>query len=194
MENDILAQFGSRLKRIRTAKNLSQEELSRLSGIDRTYISDVERGIRNISIANVTALANALEVPVYQLFLWNDNLLERWQISFAEMEALIRDNPSLRGFLIGYFAESKLRETLAKDKRVTNLRKFDDHDRSRKHDLVVVYKGNEYSFEVKSLQTGSVKRSRREGIEWEGRFQCDASDRRKIKLGSGQEVETTCLT
>lgn len=73
------------------------------------------------------------------------------------------------------------------------MKKFDDHDRDNKHDLVLTYRGQEFSFEIKSLQTATVKPSQVEGVELEARFQCDASDRRKIRLGNGQEVETTCL-
>lgn len=193
MQKEVLKQFGQRLKEIRNLKGLSQEQLSHITDIDRSYISDVERGLRNISIENVTALADALEVPVYQLFLGQNNLLERWDINLSQLEELILKNPSLRGFLIGYLAEAKVRELLAKDKRISSLKKFDDHDRENKHDLVITYKGKEYSFEIKSLQTATVKPSKTEGIELEARFQCDASDRRKIKLKSGQEVETTCL-
>lgn len=120
-------------------------------------------------------------------------MFERWDVSLSQIERLIIDNPSLRGFLIGYLAEGKLQEMFERDKRVSSARKYDDHDRSRKHDLVVIYKGRAFSIEIKSLQTASVKPSTIAGIELEARFQCDASDRRKIKLKNGQEVETTCL-
>ena len=193
MQKDILKQFGQRLKEIRTAKGLSQEQLSDLTDIDRSYISDVERGLRNIAIENVTALAEALKVPVYQFFLNADNLLEKWDINLRQLEELILKNPSLRGFIIGYLAEAKVRELFANDRRITSLKKFDDHDRTNKHDLVITYKGKEYSFEIKSLQTATVKPSKQDNIELEARFQCDASDRRKIKLRSGKIVETTCL-
>jgi hypothetical protein len=67
--------------------------------------------------------------------------LERWDINLGELEELILKNPSLCGFLTGYLAEAKVREMLSKDKRVSALKKFDDHDRTNKHDLVITYKG-----------------------------------------------------
>ena len=65
----ITEQFGERLKKIRTQKSLSQEQLSYLADIDRSYISDVERGARNISLENIYKLASALNIPPYLLFI-----------------------------------------------------------------------------------------------------------------------------
>jgi len=76
------------------------------------------------------------------------------------------------------------------DKRISNIRKYDDHDRSKKSDLVFVYKKADVSIEVKSLQTKTI---RREGNIFFGKVQCDASDKRPIKLPNGTVVSTTCL-
>lgn len=46
---------------------ISQEELAELSGLHRTYVSSVERGIKNISIDNMEKLANALGVDIREL-------------------------------------------------------------------------------------------------------------------------------
>ena len=54
--------FASNLKRIRTTQELSQENLAFMCGLHRTYISDVERGNRNISIDNIEKIALALDV------------------------------------------------------------------------------------------------------------------------------------
>lgn len=59
--------FGQKLKEIRVMVKISQEELAGLANLDRTYISSVERGKRNISIRNIFKLANALNIPPYQL-------------------------------------------------------------------------------------------------------------------------------
>lgn len=61
---DILA---VNLRRIRAEKELSQEALADLCQIDRTYISGVERGLRNLSIDNLERLAAALRVEPWQL-------------------------------------------------------------------------------------------------------------------------------
>ena len=60
--------FGRRVRELRLAHGLSQEELAERAGIHRTYISDVERGERNVGLENIKAIAAALEVPAAQLF------------------------------------------------------------------------------------------------------------------------------
>ncbi|MCI0561569.1 MAG: hypothetical protein MN733_24030, partial [Nitrososphaera sp.] len=68
--------------------------------------------------------------------------------------------------------------------------KYDDHDRSRPSDLEIYYRGFPITIEVKSLQTASVERS---GDRYYGKFQCDASDRRTVRLPNGEAIQTTCL-
>ncbi|TAG51891.1 MAG: XRE family transcriptional regulator, partial [Runella slithyformis] len=160
MQNEmVLQKFGARLKALRQAQKISQEQLSERAGIDRSYISDVERGLRNIALQNIDNLANALAVPVYFFFLEENSLLLRWEVNLEELETLIQQNPSLRGFLMGYLAEAKLNDFFRKDKRVSSLKKFNDHDRTNKSDLTIGYKGREYAIEIKSLQTSTVKKS-----------------------------------
>jgi len=65
---DIKVMFGLRLRQIRKAKGISQEKLMMSTGIHRTYISEVERGIRNISIVNVYKISQNLEVDIRDLF------------------------------------------------------------------------------------------------------------------------------
>jgi transcriptional regulator with XRE-family HTH domain len=64
---DLLTAFGERVRELRTALGLSQEELGFRSDLDRTYISDIERGKRNVSLINISALARALQVDPSQL-------------------------------------------------------------------------------------------------------------------------------
>lgn len=54
--------FGTKLKQLRLAAKLSQEELASRAGIDRTYVSSCERGRRNISLQTIYRLAAALGV------------------------------------------------------------------------------------------------------------------------------------
>jgi len=70
---NILKEFGQHLKNIRVSRNLSQEKLSQIADLDRTYISGVERGVRNISLINIVRLAEALEVPPSELFLFGES-------------------------------------------------------------------------------------------------------------------------
>jgi transcriptional regulator with XRE-family HTH domain len=68
MLNQILIEeFGKRIRQLRTERNLSQEELSFLTGFHRTYIGMVERGERNISLSNIGVFARAFEMPISKL-------------------------------------------------------------------------------------------------------------------------------
>ncbi|QEO15607.1 helix-turn-helix transcriptional regulator [Agromyces intestinalis] len=60
--------LGDRVRELRLSRGISQEQLAHLAGLDRTYVSGVERGHRNIGIDNVYKLADALGVPVSDLF------------------------------------------------------------------------------------------------------------------------------
>jgi transcriptional regulator with XRE-family HTH domain len=68
MMSDIRSQLGQRVRELRKSKGLSQEQLAHLSGLSRQYITDVERGARNIAIVNVEKIAKALEIPLSKLF------------------------------------------------------------------------------------------------------------------------------
>jgi len=62
-----LLTFGARVREIRVAAGLSQEELAERASLHRTYIGSVERGERNLAIGNCYALADALNVPLREL-------------------------------------------------------------------------------------------------------------------------------
>jgi len=117
-------------------------------------------------------------------------LLEEWKLSPGELDEIVSLNPSLRGFMFGYVSEYKLGKKWFSDSRVSDVVKYDNHDRTRKGDITFKYKEVEIIVEAKSLQTNSVRRI---GDEYVGKFQCDASDRRKVSLPNGEEIETTCL-
>lgn len=65
---DIRMAVGKRIKELRNKLGLSQEELADIAELDRTYITSVECGKRNISIVNVEKLANALNVSLSVFF------------------------------------------------------------------------------------------------------------------------------
>lgn len=66
-ESEIKARFGRRLRQLRKANGLSQEELAFRAGLHRTYVSSAERGERNVSLVNLVRLARALDVHVSEL-------------------------------------------------------------------------------------------------------------------------------
>lgn len=65
---NVLIEFWAKLKEIRASKWLSQEDLSFKSKLHRTYIWNVERGEKNISLKNILKLSKALEVDIKDLF------------------------------------------------------------------------------------------------------------------------------
>lgn len=69
LEYKIRKVFASNVKKNRQAKKMSQEKLAELSELHRTYISDVEREMRSISLDNIAKIASALEVDVNKLFI-----------------------------------------------------------------------------------------------------------------------------
>lgn len=64
----IRSEFGQRVRELRARSGISQEMLAYRSGLDRTYVSGVERGERNISIMNIEKIASALNVSVAYMF------------------------------------------------------------------------------------------------------------------------------
>ena len=65
----IAREFGHRIRKLREAKGLSQEELAFRAHVHRTYLGGIERGERNPSLKNITAIARALEINLSELFL-----------------------------------------------------------------------------------------------------------------------------
>lgn len=60
--------FGQAVRARRQELGISQEELGARSGLHRTYIADVERGKRNISLLNIEKIADALDLKISALF------------------------------------------------------------------------------------------------------------------------------
>ena len=119
-----------------------------------------------------------------------ETILDRWGITPEELTEVIDQNPSLRGMIIGYLAELKLEKLWFSDKEIADVTKHDDHDRKKKGDRVIRYKGHEFIFESKSLQTAMIRKT---DDGWIGKAQVDASDRREVVLPNGTTVTTTCL-
>lgn len=60
----LLKEIGSKIIKLREELEMTQEELAYNAGIDRTYISGIEKGERNISVTTYTKLAEALGVNI----------------------------------------------------------------------------------------------------------------------------------
>ncbi len=63
----LLKHVGSRVRRLRARQGWSQEELADHAGLDRSYMSGIERGVRNVSVLTLGKVARALGVPLTSL-------------------------------------------------------------------------------------------------------------------------------
>lgn len=67
-ESTVLVRYGNAVRKRRQELGISQEQLADRAGIHRTYVGDVERGERNLSLTNIERIARALEITVSDLF------------------------------------------------------------------------------------------------------------------------------
>jgi transcriptional regulator with XRE-family HTH domain len=68
LQGDLLIRLGLRISRMRRRLGWTQAGLSERVGIDRSFLADVERGKRNISILNLAHIAEGLGVTLAKLF------------------------------------------------------------------------------------------------------------------------------
>lgn len=59
--------FGKRVREIRKQKGISQEKLAELSNIDRSYMGNIERGEKNVTLKKVYEICDALEIDIKNL-------------------------------------------------------------------------------------------------------------------------------
>ena len=65
---DIETALGNAIRKRRLELKLSQEKLAEKAGLHRTYIADVERGERNVSLVNLTKIIHALQLSISDFF------------------------------------------------------------------------------------------------------------------------------
>jgi two-component system response regulator len=87
---DLKTLLGMAIKAHRASLGISQEELAYRAGLHRTYVSDLERGVRNPSVDSIGKIAHALEVSVSSLFQGAGELNGTKQL--VEI-LLVEDNP-----------------------------------------------------------------------------------------------------
>lgn len=63
----MLSTFGRRVRDAREELGISQEKLAELMNLHRTYVGEIERGLRNVSLVNIARLAYALKVDAGEL-------------------------------------------------------------------------------------------------------------------------------
>ena len=66
-EAEVRATLSNSLKRYRALRGLSQEDLATLAGVNRTFVSQIERETKNVSLDSLRRLANALKCEVAEL-------------------------------------------------------------------------------------------------------------------------------
>ena len=67
LRHQTLTRFGRNVRRRREAIGLSQEALAEKADLDRTYVSGIERGVRNPTILSAARVATALKIPLAEL-------------------------------------------------------------------------------------------------------------------------------
>jgi transcriptional regulator with XRE-family HTH domain len=197
IHTDKYAKFCELLVKYRHDSSLNQTQLAEKLGKPQSFVSKYEIGERRLDFIEVLELAEILQFDIGNLAdLLEEkeevNLLRDWQISSKQISSLINQNPSLRGMLLGYVAELKLKELISALPDISYTYKFDDHDRKKKSDLYIICRGKAFDVESKSLQTNTIKFNE-ESQTWTAKTQVDASDRRDVTLSSGKKLNTTLL-
>ena len=77
MRRSLSPWLGVAIRTRREAKGLSQEQLAERADLHRTYVSMVERAVRNISVDALGGIADALELPTSQLIEHAERLRDR---------------------------------------------------------------------------------------------------------------------
>ena len=195
--HDTLRQY---LVRARHARGLRQSDVAARLGVHQPFVSKYERGERRLDVIELLQIAEVLDLDVNEVLMQlkrdihpgaPEDILSRWNLSAKDLTELVDENPSLRGMMLGYVAEQKLRRLWLSGDNIEYIGKSDDHDRENKGDHIIEYRGRRFIVESKSLQTRMVEK---DGDVWRGRAQVDASDRRLVTLSGGTQVETTLLT
>lgn len=98
-DKEILQFIGKRIRSLREARGYSQEDFSHLCGLDRTYISGIERGLRNVGLLNIEAIAIALNISTSELFVGYEP--SSGQLSNLRSDYLLHPNAEIHcGFTV----------------------------------------------------------------------------------------------
>lgn len=88
--SDIAKTVGNRLRSYRRAQGLSQEKLAEHAGLHPTYIGQVERGEKNLTIESLEKITQALEIPVSCVFEKNEDRNEESNYALRAYDLLSR--------------------------------------------------------------------------------------------------------
>lgn len=94
-DRDILTEFGDRVRLFRKKKGWTLEDLAMESGLHPSSISQVERGERNLTLKNLSRLANGLDVDPYQLLLYDSQeIMNQEEASRFKVREMLETAPS----------------------------------------------------------------------------------------------------
>ena len=93
-DKEVLKLVGARIRLLRKGRGLSQEALGEKGGFHFSYIGQVERGEKNISLLNLAQIAEALEVNLIQLFSYVDEKTEVTSVdnTIQEVVGMLRES------------------------------------------------------------------------------------------------------
>jgi two-component system response regulator len=116
---DLRKTFGAEVKRRRTDLGISQEELAERASLHRTYVSDVEAGKRNPSLASIHRLASALGAPLSAVFCGAETVSPMprppFEVGMADRVVnilLIEEDPKAAQLTVALFKKFKLTNNL----------------------------------------------------------------------------------
>ncbi len=109
---------------------------------------------------------------------------------FETMANVMEQVPSVRGMVYGNVAEVRFAEWLVLNGVPIGDQARDDDHAKTKSDRTITFEGRRYTIQLKSMQTNSIRETG--PAQFSAKVQCDASDRRTVRLSTGKQVETTC--
>lgn len=110
-KTSLQARFGAAVKDCRNSLKISQEELAWRAGLHRTYIADIERGVRNITLRSAASVAKALDVSMASLLIRAGGRAQSAPASAKESLGeilMIEDNPADAELALHAFRQARL--------------------------------------------------------------------------------------
>ena len=114
-------------------------------------------------------------------------------LTVKDVAEIVAERPSLRGMIMGYAAEYKVRRMWFTTPPCSKVFRPDDHDRTQHYDMRFEYKGVTICVECKSVKGDTVKPVPGVPGSFVGMVQCRGSDRREIVLPGGDKYVCTNL-
>ncbi|HEF5238127.1 helix-turn-helix domain-containing protein [Bacillus paranthracis] len=90
--NNLINVIGSQIRILRKNKNLSQEELAFKAGFHPTYIGQVERGEKNLTVSSLNMITTALDITLEEFFSFVEPSKDRGSTNLENNETLPYQN------------------------------------------------------------------------------------------------------